>query len=120
MIKSDSLKFQFWKNKIGGDPTKAFTNFSKYGLKQGDVVEIAYKEEAAEFSNEKGKNIKFTRRTILDIRPDSVGLVKTTTTPDEGPGALDLYVTKEEFNKKVDEIRQVVMVMAEKIGKLEK
>lgn len=68
-VKEGRDKFNFWKTKMDGDNTKAFESYKSFAPGVGDFIEIAYKEEDAEFVNGEGRMVKFKRRTILNIKP---------------------------------------------------
>ena len=59
------LKFSFWKTKQSGEITKAYEQYQRYGFKSGQTVGAKVEEKAESFTNEAGKLINFTRRTIL-------------------------------------------------------
>ena len=60
-----SKKYGFWRTKKDGGETKAFSQYKKYGFQVGDSVNAEIKEEPATFTDPKGKEVNYTRRTIL-------------------------------------------------------
>lgn len=51
MLDTNGGKFSFFNKKIDGSETKAFTQFTKFGFKKGDSVEIAYTEKVSDKIN---------------------------------------------------------------------
>ena len=62
---SGKNKFSFFDSKRDGGKTKAQEQYEKYNFKVGDVVTAEVKEEDKTFTNDKGKTINYTQRTIL-------------------------------------------------------
>ena len=60
----DKLKYNFWRTKKDGTPTKAELQFQKFRFIAGDKVEAMVEETPQTFVNEKGKKINFTDRKI--------------------------------------------------------
>ncbi len=70
-------KYSFYNTKKDGSFTKAWEQYRKYGFSTGDLINAEVKEEQESFTNEKGKLVNFTRRTILyfnevEHSPDAV------------------------------------------------
>jgi len=63
-IMDGTTKYGFWKNKKDGDQTKAFTQWQDSQLEKGKQVTAGVKEESVTF-NKAGRDIGYTRRTIL-------------------------------------------------------
>ena len=59
------LKYSFFDSKRDGNKTKAFEQYEKYGYRIGDTISAEVKEEEKTFTNDKGKQVTFTQRTIL-------------------------------------------------------
>ena len=71
IVHDDTLKYEFFETKKDGFPTKASEQWMKRGLGVGKVVGAEVKEEPRSFFNqENGKDVKYTRRTILYFKGD--------------------------------------------------
>ena len=64
-IMDGRTKYEFWENKKNGDMTKAYEQFLAQELSVGTTATAGVDMKAEEFTNDKGKLIQFTRRTIL-------------------------------------------------------
>lgn len=73
IVHDDRLKYEFFENKKDGGKTKAFEQWETFGLGVGDSVSAEVREEPQSFTNSQGKEINFTRRTILWFEGDEHG-----------------------------------------------
>ena len=64
-LTSGKDKYVFFNKKKDGSDTKAYAQFKKYGFSIGETVNAEVKSEAGSFPNKEGKQINYTRRTIL-------------------------------------------------------
>ncbi len=65
IIHDGKIKYEFLENKKDGGETKAFEQYKKLELGLGSQVYAEVKEDPVTFTNQQGKEINFTRRTIL-------------------------------------------------------
>ena len=71
IVSDGSLKYQFFETRKDGNSTKAYEQWAKRGLGVGRMVSAEVAEEAKSFFDPKtGKDVKFTRRTILYFKGD--------------------------------------------------
>jgi len=70
VVVSNSKKFTLWLTKKDGNETVAFRGWKELNPKIGDLVDIQYKEEDAEWEKD-GQTINFKRRTVLQVRAAS-------------------------------------------------
>ena len=121
-IKYGRDKYSFWKQKKDGGNTKAYETWLNSNFKNGDWIEIQFKEEDAEWEKD-GKTIYFKRRTILQMRTASGTSDRPKSSPrsNSGPTApAGDYVTREEYEKKIKDMSDAFMSMAKEIGDLKK
>lgn len=123
-VNEGKIKYSFWKDKKDGQPTKAYQDYDRIKFSINDFIEILYKEEAAEFTNDDGKFIQFTRRTILGIQESEgpatepvgrSGGGQSTPVPQVDP---DKYITKEEFEEKMNVMRDSFVTLANEVKEL--
>jgi hypothetical protein len=77
----DKLKYNFWRTKKDGTPTRAEKQFQKFRFLAGDTVEAMVEETPQTFVNEKGKEIKFTDRKIAYFITEIAGGYATPAQP---------------------------------------
>ena len=63
----EKRKFSFFQNKQDGTAGSVYTSFNSMGLKVGDTAHIGFIEEEDSFTNQKGENIKYMKRNIVNI-----------------------------------------------------
>ena len=125
-IQTGKDKFALWKKKLDGAETKAYENFQGMGVKVGDIVNLAYKQEDAEFTNEKGQNVQFKRRTIIALKEaegqspeaapqSSTGYGPVAKTPLAEPG---IYVLKADYDKKMEDLRESYLFLTQEFKAL--
>lgn len=120
-------KFSFWLTKKDGSNTKAYDSWLEVRPMPGDLLDVQYKEEDAEFTNDAGKLINFKRRTILQLKRGSGAPTPMATgfsLPSEQqipiigmpqtPGVE--YVPREEYEAKIKEMAAVFMKVAVEVS----
>jgi hypothetical protein len=139
----DKLKYNFFRTKKDGTPTKAELQFQKYRFIAGDTIDAMVEEEPREFMGDKGKMIQFTDRKIAyfmeqDNTPVSTQNAQNATTSPETPqsstnvasehsAALKAFLAQmqksikdlEEKVKKLEDWKDKQPVFAEVNGKME-
>jgi len=119
-IKYGRDKFHFWKNKKDGMETKAFTTFQDMNIQTGDTIEIAFKEEDAEFTSNDGRVIPFKRRTILAIKTADGQEPSPASQKSASQPALlgGTYVPRDEYEKSMNDIKESYLTLTKMVKDL--
>lgn len=64
----DGDKYTLWIRKQDGNNTQAFDQYQIMGLMVGKIAYVGFKAEPATFTNDVGKVINYTQRTIISFR----------------------------------------------------
>jgi hypothetical protein len=92
-ITADGVKYKLNQTKKAGGETIAYKQYIDLGLKIGSKVEVWYKEEEKEFTDDKGKVKKYTDRTIASFKEaqgvdyyaeEEIPTIKIDSTPTKG------------------------------------
>lgn len=88
VLKSDNAKYEFFSHKRDGSPTKAYTQFQTLNLGVGKSIAAEVAEKPEQFTNAQGKEINFTRRTILYFDATQISGQQTIEAPKTAPDAV--------------------------------
>lgn len=123
ILKEGKDKYSFWLKKRDGTSTKAFESWDQIRPLPGDTIDVQYKSEEAEFVNESGKAVSFTRRTILNMR-DAKGAnptqesVPRETSPRPVAAPTGDFVPRKEYEDKIKEMGDAFMGLKNEIGRI--
>lgn len=113
ILHSGNEKYEFWTKKKDGNETKAFTQFKKFKPQIGDSFEVSIKEEEEEFRNAQGKDVKYTKRTILGFVTDENHTPTTPRTNDIDADKLrksfgELIARVEKTEKEISKLKDFI------------